>query len=152
MFEELLKQGIEIDCSVFPARRAHGGFRNYGSAEPSKVNIDGASIKELPINLFPVFGSKIIFSGGGYFRLMPYPAIHKMMTQSSYVMTYFHPRDFDHNQPVIRDLSLTRKFKSYYGLKGSIGKLQRLINDFQFVDVSQANDQIDWGAVKTLSL
>ena len=33
-------------------------------------------------------------------------------------MTYFHPRDFDPNQPILEGLSLKRKFKSYYNLSG----------------------------------
>ena len=44
-------------------------------------------------------------------------------------MTYFHPRDFDFDQPIINDLSKIRKFKSYYGLKNSLGKLEKLIQD-----------------------
>ena len=43
-FEELIKQGIEIDCSVFPAKRSHGGFPSYGHSEPSIINIKGVSI------------------------------------------------------------------------------------------------------------
>jgi peptidoglycan-N-acetylglucosamine deacetylase len=151
-FEELIKQGIEIDCSVFPARRSHGGFERYGHSEPSVININDASIKELPINLFSILGKKVIFSGGGYFRLLPYPLIKQMMSKSDYVMTYFHPRDFDKDQPVIRDLSLVRRFKSYYGLGSALSKLERLIDDFEFIDIDEADKRINWDLAKNVEL
>jgi len=152
VFEELVKHGIEIDCSVFPAKRTHGGFESYGHAEPSILEIGDVSLKEFPINLFK-FGSKnLIFSGGGYFRIFPYWMIKQMMKRSDYVMTYFHPRDFDPDQPIIEDLSTVRRFKSYVGLSSAFDKLERLITDFEFVDVQQANKAIQWEQQKIICL
>ena len=74
------------------------------------------------------------------------------MNKSDYVMTYFHPRDFDCNQPIIKDLSLFRKFKSYYGLKNSFKKLNKLIRDFDFIDLKDASKRIDWENVETITL
>jgi len=152
VFEELINQGIEIDCSIFPANRSHGGFSSYGHAEPSIIDIDGMYLKEFPINLFRIANKNIIFSGGGYFRLFPYWKIKYMMKRSDYVMTYFHPRDFDKSQPMIDELSLTRKFKSYYGLGSAFNKLERLISDFEFIDLVAANDLVHWDSIKKIEL
>lgn len=152
VFEELIKNGIEIDCSVFPAKRAHGGFEEFGYAEPAFIEINGAKIKEFPINVYSVAGNNIIFSGGGYFRLFPYPIIKYFMNHSNYVMTYLHPRDFDPNQPVLKDLSAVRKFKSYVGIKGALQKTERLITDFDFYDLDTANNMIEWNQCKTIKL
>ena len=38
IFEELSKQNIEIDCSIFPASRAHGGFKSFPSNIPSIIS------------------------------------------------------------------------------------------------------------------
>jgi len=151
-FEELYKHGIEVDSSIFPSKRAHGGFENFGSCEPSLIKCHDFLIKELPINLYKVFNKKIIFSGGGYFRLLPYCAIKHMMSKSNYVMTYFHPRDFDCKQPIISELPLARKFKSYYGLKSAFGKLEILLDDYKFIDVSQAVSKVDWNTVKEINV
>ena len=150
VFEALIKNGIEMDCSVFPAKRAHGGFKEFGYAEPAYIEVDGGKIKEFPINIYPVFGKNIIFSGGGYFRLIPYPLLKHFMKKSNYVMTYLHPRDFDAEQPMIEGLSAFRRFKSYVGLKGSYDKLEKLINDFTFVDLEEANSIMDWSKAKTI--
>ncbi len=152
VFEELIKHGIEIDCSVFPAKRSHGGFSSYGHAEPSIIDINGIQLKEFPINLFKIAKKNIIFSGGGYFRLLPYWKIRYMMKRSKYVMTYFHPRDFDKDQPIIKDLSMFRKFKSYYGLSSAFQKLERLTTDFEFLDLQEASQKINWDMKEIIKL
>ncbi|SHO80626.1 Polysaccharide deacetylase [hydrothermal vent metagenome] len=147
-FEEIIEAGIIRDSSIFPANRSHGGFATYGESNPSIIDINGKKLKEFPITLY----KNIIFSGGGYFRLLPYPIIKYLFKNSPTVMTYFHPRDFDATQPIIEDLSPFRKFKSYYGLKGAFNKLERLLDDFDFVDIEDATNMIDWNRQKIITL
>ena len=144
IFDELISNGIEIDCSIFPSRRSHGGFPNFPSNIPSYINRKGKLIKEFPINTISLFGNTFIFSGGGYFRLLPYIVIKNLIKDSNYVMTYFHPRDIDKNQPTIKDLSIYRKFKSYIGLKSCFKKLDKLLSEFDFIDLQEANKKINW--------
>lgn len=151
-FEILFKLGIEIDCSVFPASRAHGGMPNYKTDLPSTLKYNGISLKEFPINTKEIFTKSIIFSGGGYFRLLPYKLIKRYTTNSKYIMSYFHPRDFDDEQPMIEGLSLYRKFKSYVGLKNSERKLKNWLQDFNFIDISEANKKINWNKSKIINL
>ena len=152
IFDELIKQNIEIDCSIFPANRAHGGFADFSTNVPSIISAEHGLIKELPINTFQILKNPIIFSGGGYFRLLPYPIIKNLVSKSDYVMTYFHPRDFDPNQPIIKDLSFYRKFKSYVGLNNAFVKLEKLISDFEFIDIAEATKEISWDSVKVVSI
>jgi hypothetical protein len=51
---------------------------------------------------------KIPFSGGVYFRLLPYRVIDYLAGRSDYFMSYFHPRDFDPEQTVMNELPLKR--------------------------------------------
>ena len=53
---------------------------------------------------------------------------------------------------MINDLSLLRKFKSYYGIKNSMMKLEKLVEDFDFIDLKTANNSIDWANVKQIKL
>lgn len=152
VFEELLKNGIEIDCSIFPAPRAHGGFANFGEQEPCWVEMNGVRLKEFPINVTALGNFQLIFSGGGYFRLLPTWVLDQLWKDQKYVMTYFHPRDFDAGQPMIEDLSWTRKFKSYYGLASALDKLEFLIKKYPFVDLATAEGEIDWGKTRVVQL
>jgi polysaccharide deacetylase family protein (PEP-CTERM system associated) len=151
-FEILFELGIEIDSSVFPAGRAHGGMPNYSMASPSIIKYNGVEIKEFPINTKKIYSKSLIFSGGGYFRLLPYNLIKQFSKNSEYIMSYFHPRDFDYNQPLINDLSFNRKFKSYVGLKNSEKKLRNWLSDFNFSDIKEADDNINWNNIKKLNL
>jgi peptidoglycan-N-acetylglucosamine deacetylase len=151
-FESLFELGITSDSSIFPAIRSHGGFSSYSQSVPSILNYNGTQIKEFPINSHKILGKSFIFSGGGYFRLLPYPLIKSFTKQSDYVMSYFHPRDFDYKQPLVPGLSTSRKFKSYVGLKNCKIKLEKWLNDFDFIDLKQANKKINWGNAPIVNL
>jgi polysaccharide deacetylase family protein (PEP-CTERM system associated) len=151
-FEVLIENGIEVDCSIFPAPRAHGGFPSYKTPTASILKYNSIELKELPINYVSLLGKSVIFSGGGYFRLFPYLLIKNWTARSDYVMSYLHPRDFDADQPIIEELSRIRKFKSYVGLKGARAKLEKWLADFDFVDIQTAVEQIDWEKVPIVEL
>lgn len=151
-FEILYELGIKIDSSVFPAGRSHGGLPSYEKAVPSILEYNGIKLKEFPINTHSVFGKPIIFSGGGYFRFWPYQLIKSWTNQSDYIMTYFHPRDFDSKQPVLPGLSLPRYFKSYVGIKNCKPKLAQWLNDFDFIDLDKADKSINWRQVPIIKL
>ncbi len=152
-FEVLAELGIEYDCSVLPSSsHDYGGFPSFGECMPSIIEINGYRIKEFPMNTITLMGKQMVFSGGGFFRLFPYFLIHKWTKKSDYVMSYFHPRDFDYEQPMLQQLPLMRKFKSYVGLKGAYPKLIQWINDFETMSLGEASQQIDWSKAKIISL
>ena len=151
-FEILKDNGIEIDCSIFPALRSHGGFREFGHAKPTKLKLNNGYLKAYPMNLAKIFSIRYVFSGGGYFRFFPYPLINYLANRSDYLMTYFHPRDFDPKQPKIENLSLLKYFKSYVGLKSAETKLQKLIEEHEFLSLLDADDKMDWKTVDIFDL
>jgi len=151
--EVLTELGFEYDCSLFPAKHDYGGFASYGKAEPTILHLaNGKQLKEFPINIQKVCGKNIVFSGGGFFRFFPYSFIKHWASKSNYMMSYFHPRDFDPNQPMIQSLPLMRKFKSYVGLSTSFAKFKKLLNDFQLISVEDANKLIDWKKTRVIKL
>ena len=40
-FEIMASLGIEVDCSIFPASRSHGGFPSYTNPSPSILTYEG---------------------------------------------------------------------------------------------------------------
>ncbi len=152
-FEILAELGIKYDCSVFPAAHAHGGMPSYPKAAPGIIEYHGVQMKEFPVGFKTIAGKHIMFSGGGYFRLFPYPLIKKWTEESAdYLLSYIHPRDLDAGQPMIKSLPAARKFKSYVGLKGAENKLRRWLTDFQFVDIAAADQTLNWSAVQHIVL
>lgn len=152
-FEQLHDLGIEIDCSVFPAHHAHGGFPSYGKAEPTIIEVNGKQIKEFPISCREMGGSHIIYQGGGYFRLFPYELIkHWAKKDHEYLLSYIHPRDLDAGQPMVPGLPAARKFKSYVGLKGAEKKLRQFLKDFPFIDIATAEKSVNWEKARIIKL
>jgi len=110
-------------------------------------------MKYFPIPHHTMAGKHIVFNGGGYFRLMPYGIISRWTKQcGDYCLCYIHPRDLDAGQPMLKGLPMTRKFKSYVGLKGAENKLRKYLKEFQFTDIANANESIDWGKAPVVRL
>lgn len=151
-FEIMSSCGIQVDSSVFPAARAHGGFQDFGHGEPTLVKIKGHEILELPINTGFIGNKPFVFSGGGYFRLLPLHLLRALFNRSNYVMTYFHPRDFDYEQPMIPGLGFGRKLKSYVGLKECLKKLSTLLSEFKFYSISEIVPTLSKQSLPVISL
>lgn len=152
-FDVLARNGIEVDCSVFPAPRSHGGLPGFPKAGPCLIETNsGAKLRAFPMSLGRIGPKSLVFSGGGYFRLTPGAMLDNLFARSDYVMTYFHPRDFDPDQPVAPGLSRRRRFKSYVGLAGAFAKLDRLLTTLDFVNLSVAEARVDWTLAPTISV
>jgi polysaccharide deacetylase family protein (PEP-CTERM system associated) len=152
VYDILIESGITVDCSIFPGSRGHGGFSGLTKNAPFLIKTDKGTIKEFPINLLSFLKTTVAFSGGGYFRLLPYPILEYLFKKHDYIMTYFHPRDFDADQPVVPGLAPHRKFKSYYGLKNAFNKLQQILDRFEFCDIHTAVCNTDWSKAEVHSL
>ena len=152
-FEVLVDLGVTCDSSVFPAHHAHGGMPTFPKAAPTVIKYHGSELKEFPICYKTIAGRHVVFSGGGYFRLFPYPLIRKWSSErQDYLLSYIHPRDLDGGQPVLKGLPLSRRFKSYVGTKGAAEKLGRLLRDFRFTDIATADKQVAWEKAQRFEL
>lgn len=142
-FDVLTELGFKYDSSVFPSTHEFGGIPGF-KAEPTILQTNIGNLYEFPISLGKVLGREIVYSGGGYFRVMPYWLLKKLTAKAHYLMSYFHPSDFDPGQPNMPQLSYMRQFKNRVALKGSYEKFKRYISDFDFVNLKDAIEIIDW--------
>ena len=143
-FEQLVDLDFEIDCSVFPAGRAHGGMPNFTAHSPCISYEFDSPLKFFPINSRAIGGVNFIYSGGGYFRIFPEWLLRRWFSSDPYVMTYFHPRDFDPDQPIIPGLGSIRKFKSYVGLGSALKKLEAIVAENKFLSLDAADIEFEW--------
>lgn len=148
-FDILKKNSIEIDASIFSASRAHGGISSYTIDKPCIIDTKYGELKAFPMNIHKFLSFNIVFSGGGYFRLLPEKILLNLFKKNNdYIMTYFHPRDFDYQQPRIDKMSFFKYFKSYVGLKNSFSKLEKIISEVSFLSLLEANKNVEWEKVK----
>lgn len=151
-FSTLAENGVEWDSSVFASPHSHNKQPAFDLAEPAILHLRGLQIKEFPVVPGRLFGQRISFSGGGYFRVLPYGMVKQLMDKSDYAMAYFHPRDFDPQQPRIPNLPLSRVFRSYVGLNTALARLKSLLQQLSFTDISSANERIDWSSQPNIYL
>jgi len=140
----LINNGIEIDSSICSASLTDGGNFKSNINSPALLKVGSSTIKEYPLNYYSILGKKFIVQGGGYFRLFPEWLIRMLTYHADYTLSYFHPRDFDYEQPTIENLTLFQKFRSYYGLDRAMQKLENLIKYIEFTDISTTEQSVDW--------
>ena len=157
IFDVLLECGITRDSSVFPAKREFGGFPSFGTDRPGLISSGEKKLKEFPISVTSFMGRKTAFSGGGYFRFFPYGFVSRRMKKRDYNICYFHMSDFVKEKKFTKEeyetyfkekassLSLfTRSVKMNLGKDRSWTKFSRLLEDFRFVTLEEADKIIQW--------
>lgn len=151
--EILSQNGIEIDSSIIPIQSRKGGWGGFPSSEPLYLKFENGNVlKEFPINCHKKLFMNIMYSGGGYFRFLPYKYISKWISESQYNMTYFHIRDFDAKQKKVRSVISPKYFFAYYGIKDSFDKFKKMINDFEFISLGQANHIYNWNEAQEIDI
>lgn len=141
--EQLIENGIEIDCSLTPIGH-FSGEKTTNLQIPHRIELKNGIIKEFPVTTFNFFGKNIGFTGGGYFRFFPYEVIKQLTKTSPYLMGYIHLGDIDLEKTRVEGLPLSVQFRRMVGIKSAEKKLKKWLSDFDFVSVEQANNQIDW--------
>ena len=123
----LKENGIQYDSSIYPVRHP-----NYGIPEFGEEVQDVGGLIEVPMTTF----RGIPISGGGFFRLYPYAVsqnLLKRVLKKRHAILYFHPWEFDEEQPRVSSISAFASFRHYTGLRKNREKFTRLLNDFEFV-------------------
>ncbi len=166
-FEILAECGIERDASVFPAKRDFGGFPQFGHKTPTMIVYNESRIKEFPICTTRIAGKELAYSGGGYFRFFPLGFIQKEMKRADYAMTYFHINDLvqEMNGVMTKEAyesyfkepgTLLNRYKRYVksnlGKKSAFDKLMKLVKTTDFVNLEEADSQIDWNVQLLVTL
>lgn len=163
----LAECGIESDASIFPTSRDFGGYKEFPQDTPCIISYEGATLKEYPISLTSFLGKTIAYSGGGFFRLLPYWLVSKTMKQRDYNICYFHLNDLIHHRFAFKSKAeyeknfkepgtlknrLVRYVKSNLGTGDAYGKLQKVLSEHEFVNIQEADKMIEWKKMNTITL
>lgn len=151
---DLLQQhGFRYDSSIFPVRNylygmdgAPRGPYRPTSGELSADHEEGILI-EFPMTACHVAGLRIPVSGGFYLRAIPLPVLRHLLARVNAsdhpFVLYLHPWEGDAGTPRLRGLSPVTRFVTYYNQGGTLRKLEKLLQSFQFAplrDVLQLQD------------
>ena len=131
--EILSKTGHRYSSSIYPVKHDHYGFPE----SPRFPYMFQNEILEIPMTTVRFFDRNFPASGGGYFRLLPYPLSKWMINyvntvEKKPVIFYFHPWEIDTSQPKIKGLNIKNKFRHYTNIKNMENKIISLTNDFNW--------------------
>lgn len=124
----LRDEGILYDSSIFPVHNPRYGIPG-ASRLPYEVVPD---FWEFPVSTLPSFIGNIPIGGGFYFRFWPLQftlfALHKIEKNGQPMLLYFHPWEFDPDQPRYRAGSYFLGARHYYRLNKTMRKFVRILN------------------------
>jgi polysaccharide deacetylase family protein (PEP-CTERM system associated) len=132
----LCEQGFRYDSSIFPIRHDLYGIPGAPVA-PGRISApNGSSIVEFPLSTVDVLGIRVPVSGGGYFRLLPYPLTRAGLRRLNLRLLrpfvfYLHPWEVDTGQPRIGARWLSR-FRHYTNIENCEARLSQLMAEFRF--------------------
>jgi polysaccharide deacetylase family protein (PEP-CTERM system associated) len=131
----LSEAGYWYDSSYF-ALRAHDRYGQLSGdvdAESSVVEVR-PGLLELPMSRVAVGPLAIPWSGGAYFRLIPYPiyrrGVGRRLRARSWFLFYFHPWELDIEEPSVGGLGVTKRLRAYTGRARMRADLRRLLAEF----------------------
>jgi len=159
--------GLECDASIYPTNRDFGGYKGFPQDTPCIISHEGAALKEYPVCLTSLLGKQMAYSGGGYFRILPYRLISNIMKKRDYNICYFHLNDLlsekrklmskaDYEEYFKEPGTLKNRIKRYAkynaGRGDTMNKLCRLLEEHCFVPLETATIQTDWAKVPVIEL
>jgi len=130
--------GFQYDSSIFPIYHD-----NYGIPDAPRFpyRIPNSSLVEFPISTLKIGPLNIPISGGGYFRLIPYPLIRagfrRLNALDKPFIFYIHPWEVNPKIPKINGMSTFSRFRTYTGIPGAFKKLSHIMKDFTFAPVHE---------------
>ena len=142
-FDILANNGIRYDSSIHPTLQYRFGIIKADRFRHDITTPSRKKMVEIPVTTARIFGANIPVGGGAYFRLWPYwftkMAFRNVNKQGRPIVFYFHPWEFDSEQPKIEvpwKLSATH----YHRLGATEKKLHKLLSDFKFSTMSNVFD------------
>ncbi len=138
----LAEEGFLYDSSIFPVRHDLYGVPDAERFPHWQVSPEGRPLFEFPPSTIRRANNNLGVAGGGYLRLVPYGPTrwairHINKVERQPVMVYFHPWEIDPDQPVVR-AGFRSMLRHYTNLTVMAGKIERLLQDFQFTTLANA--------------
>ena len=140
-FPVLEGEGYRYSSSINPVR--HDLYGQMRDAPRTPFRPDGGGLWEIPMTTVRAGRRNLPCSGGGYFRLLPYPVFryglrHVNRTENRPAVFYFHPWEIDPGQPRVPHCGWRSRLRHYVNLHRMAGRLDCLLRDFDWDRMDKA--------------
>ncbi len=134
VYEVLAELDLEYDSSLFPVKTPLYGDPSAPAQPVVHANTLGR-LRVYPISACPLAGFNIPFSGGFYFRSLPYQAFRilarRVLSLSRPLVFYCHPWEFDPDLPRPSSVTMAERVSLYAYLQGTSEKFLRFLEEFR---------------------
>ncbi len=132
-FDCLEEAGYCYSSSIYPIYHDHYGMPDA----PRFAHQVRTSLLEIPVTTANFLDRNWPASGGGYFRLIPYPISRWLLDRVNQkdgqpTVFYFHPWEIDADQPRIPGINLKTRFRHYLNLHRTEARVRHLLKDFRW--------------------
>ncbi|HEX2710781.1 MAG TPA: XrtA system polysaccharide deacetylase [Candidatus Acidoferrales bacterium] len=132
----LAEEGFAYDSSIYPIRHDLYGVPGACRFPYTLTCGNGKGLREFPPSTVRVAGVTLPVAGGGYLRILPFRfnewAFRHIETKYGQpVVVYFHPWEFDPDQPRIPAKPRSR-FRHYTNLRETQDRVRRLLELYMF--------------------
>ncbi len=133
VYETLVELGFEYSSSTYPIEHDLYGVPNWPRFKYQRDE----GIIEIPVPTVRKNERNTGIGGGGYFRLYPYWLSKRRIdnylnTEQQPYSFYFHPWEIDPKQPRVAGASIKSRLRHYLNLSRMEGKVERLLEDYQW--------------------
>jgi polysaccharide deacetylase family protein (PEP-CTERM system associated) len=137
-FDSLAQAGYRYSSSVYPIKHDHYGMPD----SPRFAYKLPSGLIEVPVTTVRMGQRNLPSSGGGYFRLLPYPVSRWLLRRVNRedrqaAVFYFHPWEIDAGQPRVAGIDAKTRFRHYVNIPRMEGRLQQLLADFRWGRMDQ---------------
>ena len=143
-FDALIEEGYAYDSSIFPIRRRGYGYPSAARA-PYVLRRSGGALAEFPLATTSIFRYPVPAAGGGYLRQLPLGVIRRAFREASERgesgTFYIHPWEIDPGQPRL-PVSSFNYIRHYRGLNTALARIETLLSEFRFVNISSFLPQV----------
>lgn len=136
--DSLEQAGYRYSSSIYPVQHDH-----YGMPDAPRFRHQiRPGLVEIPPTTLRLFNRNLPSSGGGYFRLLPYPLSRWMIQQvnerdEQAAVFYCHPWEIDADQPRVDGIGFKTRFRHYVNIGRTEQRLEQLLDDFRWGRMDQ---------------
>lgn len=152
----LAERGLLYDSSVYPVRHDRYGVPGAPRGPFLALGTE-RTILELPPATLRLGRTRVPMGGGGYFRLLPPALTERALEQTRrecdppVAMLYFHPWEFDPDQPRL-PLPPLGRFRTYVGIGRGRDRLSALLVRHRFARAVDVARRLDCGRLPLVEI
>jgi polysaccharide deacetylase family protein (PEP-CTERM system associated) len=152
----LAERGLLYDSSIYPVRHDRYGVPGAPRGPFIASGLE-REILEIPPLTYRLGRVRLPLGGGGYFRLLPLAMMEWALAQSrrectpSVAMLYFHPWEFDPDQPRLPLRNVSR-FRTYVGIGRSRQRLTALLSLHRFARAVDVARELNAASLPSVSI